>query len=120
VVFALSRLAKMAIRLRAAAVSAIPITAAIVVLVVAVAISTPPKHLAFAVTAGGHGRIVALTLGAEAVLVLSRGECVPATVSTVPVATANIVIIVAMPISLPLMHGAVFCALGVSMDKVFI
>jgi len=101
-----------------ATVSAIPITAAVVVIVVAIAIATPLEHLAFPMAFRGHRRgIAALTLLAVTVLVLIRAAGVSTAVSTVPVATADIICVVAFSIALPLMHGAVFRALSISMDK---
>ena len=98
-----------------ATVSAIPITATVVVTVVAVAIATPLEYLAFSIAFLGHRRrIAALALLAVSILVAFG---VSAAVSAVPVATTNIICVVASPIALPLMHGAVFRTLSISVDK---
>jgi len=101
-----------------ATVSAIPITATVVVIVVAVAITTPTEHLTFSRAFLGHRRrIAALTLLAVSILVLIRAFGVSTAVSTVPVATTDIIYVVAFSIALPLMHAAVFRALSIRVDK---
>ena len=101
-----------------ATVSAIPITATVVVIVVAVAITTPTEHLTFSRAFLGHRRrIAALTLLAVIILVLIRAFGVSTAVSAVPVATTDIICVVAFSIALPLMHGTVFRALSIRVDK---
>jgi len=101
-----------------ATVSAIPITATVVVTVVAVAIATPLEYLTFSIAFLGHRRrIAALTLLAVTILVLIRAFGVSTAVSTIPVATTDIICVVAFSIALPLMHGAVFRALSIRVDK---
>ena len=101
-----------------ATVSTIPITATVVVTVVAVAIATPLEYLTFSIAFLGHRRrIAALTLLAVTILVLIRAFGVSTAVSTIPVATTDIICVVAFSIALPLMHGAVFRALSIRVDK---
>ena len=64
-----------------------------------------------------RSRIAALTLLAVTILVLITAFGVPTAVSAVPVATTDIIFVVAFSIALPLMHGAVFRALCILVDK---
>jgi len=119
-IFATAILAVKEFGLFPTAVSAIPIATAVVVTVVAVTVPTPFVHFTFSIASCSYRRVAAFALLAIAILVLIWIFGVSTAVSTVPVATANVVVVVTMSVSLPLMHRAVFLALGIGMDKLFI
>lgn len=104
-------------RLGSTTVPAVPIAAADIVFVVAVAISAPSEHFAFTVALVGHRRVEALAFLAVGVLVLRSFLGVSTAVPAVPVATTDVVVVVAMAIALPLMHSTISFALSVFVNK---
>jgi len=98
------------IRLFAAAISSIPVTATVVVVVVTVAVPTPGKHFAFTVARVPYTWVFALAFLAIGILQLCALFRMSATVSAVPIAATVVVVVVTVAVALPLMHGAVFHA----------
>lgn len=97
--------------LPATAVTAVPVTATVVIAVITVSVSLPLPDFATPITVIGHSRVQAQTLFAVIILVSLRA--VSTAITAVPVATAYIVVVVTMPISLPWMDRAIFFAFGI-------